>query len=90
MGFSDLWQSSLEMERTREPKGRRESKFLMKACKFAHFMRGNLHIFTHYEGKYSLFHCHTFFHFTWLRIVIPSLRSHIGKLLYVPSYATWG
>src|SRR5215831_19732871 len=23
-----------------------------------------------------------FFHFTWLRIVIPSLRSHIGKLLY--------
>ena len=31
-----------------------------------------------------------FFYFTRLRIVIPSLRSHIGKLLYVPSYAAWG
>ncbi len=29
-------------------------------------------------------------HFTWLRIVIASLCSHIGKLLYVPSYAAWG
>jgi hypothetical protein len=27
--------------------------------------------------------------FTWLRIVIPSLRSHIGTLLYVPSCAAW-
>ena len=27
---------------------------------------------------------------TWLRIVIPSLRSHIGKRWYVPSYAAWG
>jgi len=31
-----------------------------------------------------------FFHFTRLRIVMPSLRSHIGTLVYVPSSAVWG
>ncbi len=31
-----------------------------------------------------------FFHFTRLRIEIPSLRSHIDTLWYVPSYAAWG
>ena len=61
-------------------------------------MMGSWHFFLpflpasarHLENEPAFFHCHTFFHFTWLRIVIPSLRSHIGKLLYVPSYAAWG